>query len=446
MNLSGNSFDTIWFPFTFDRDARENPPKIVDRGEGPYVFDTDGKAYLDAIGSWWVSIFGHNHPEISAAVRAQLEKLDQVIMAGFVAETTVEAARLLASLLPPPLSRVFFSDDGSTAVEAALKIALQYWALRGENRTGFVALSGAYHGDTLGAMSVGMVPRYHTLFHERFKKYHFAHSPYCYRCPVNEVPHTCRAQCMDSLERILAERGSHLAACIFEPMVQGAVGMRVYPAKVLERIFTLCREHGVLLIADEVAVGFGRTGRMFACHHANRTPDIMCLAKGLTAGCLPMAATAVTEAIYDEFRGDHTTDRILHHGHSFTGSPPAAAAACASLRMIMRERIPESLEGTIDYFLDGLRQFDEFEIVGDIRGLGMIGALELVSDRATRTPPDPADRTAYRICREAVSRGVILRPLGDVVYFMPPYILSTEQIDTMFRVCRESIHHVLNHG
>lgn len=416
----------------------------MDHGSGVYLYDTQGRGYLDAIGSWWVSILGHNHPEITAAVKAQVDKLEHVMMAGFVTEPTLQAAQLLKELLPRELSHIFFSDDGSTAVEAALKMALQYWALKGSNRTEFVALAGGYHGDTLGAMSVGMIPQYHTLFHERFKSAHFAESPYCYRCPCGLEKEHCHAECMDSLERILSDKGESIAACIFEPMVQGAAGMRVYPAKALKRIFSLCRTYGVLTIADEVAMGFGRTGKIFATEHAKEVPDLMCLAKGLTGGYLPLSATCVKEFLYKEFCGAYPSDRIFHHGHSFTGNPLGSAAAVAALSIIQREKIPASLAKKTEHFQHTLSSFSEFDIVGDIRSIGMVGAIELVKDRATKERLPSEKRIAFRIARRALDLGLLIRPLGDVLYFMPPYVISEDVIDNMFYLAKLAIRQTLD--
>jgi adenosylmethionine-8-amino-7-oxononanoate aminotransferase len=441
---SPNACSHLWFPFTYHADLETAPPIVVERGSGMYLYDTAGKSYLDAVGSWWVSILGHMHPEINAAIRDQLERLEHVIMAGFIAEPAAELASLLGAMLPPPLSRIFYSDDGSTAVEAAMKIAIQYWALKGQNRTRFVAFSGAYHGDTLGAMSIGSIEAYHSLFHERFSKQLFTDAPYCYRCPVGKHPETCGAECMESLKGILERHGEEIAAVTVEPMVQGAGGMRVYPAKALRRVAELCRRYGTLLIDDEVAMGFGRTGKLFACQHADVVPDIMCLAKGLTAGYLPLSATVTTDAIYEQFQGAFPSDRIFHHGHSFTGNPLAASAACAALRIIARDRLPASIADTMLYFREGLGRFAAIEQVGDIRSIGMVGALELVQRRETKKRFDPARRIGYRIARKAIDKGLLIRPLGDIIYFMPAFIAARDQIDAMFAITEECIRKTLD--
>jgi adenosylmethionine-8-amino-7-oxononanoate aminotransferase len=446
---STSPFDKLWMPFSYYNDTLDFPPIVIEKGQGVWIIDKQGKKYLDAIGSWWVSILGHNHPYITDAVRNQLDKIEHVMMAGFIAEPAQRLSQMLSKILPDELSRIFYSDDGSTSVEVAMKIALQYHALRGEERSAFVSFEGGYHGDTLGAMSVGMIPQYHTLFHERFKKHLFANSPYCYRCPVNRISESCNCECMDSLEEILQQNSGSIAACLFEPMVQGAAGMRVYPSKVLKRIFTLCRKYNVLTIADEVAMGFGRTGKLFACEHAGEVPDIMCIAKGLTGGYLPLSATVVREFIFDEFKGDYKSDRIFNHGHTFTGNPLAAAAACATIDLITSMHIPESIECKIGYLHEKLSIFKKFDIVGDIRALGMCAAIELVEDKSSKKRLPAESRFSFTLSRKAVERGLIIRPLGDIIYFMPPFIITENEIDfvidTTVEVLQETIDELLPH-
>ena len=430
-------------PFTCHQDTIDYPPIVIERGSGIYLFDSSGRGYIDAIGSWWVSIFGHNHPRISQAVKDQLDKIEHVLMAGFISEPALRLSHLLGNFLPEGMGKIFYSDDGSTAVEVALKMALQYHNLRGENRSKFVALDGAYHGDTLGAMSVGMIPDYHSVFHSSFKKQLFADSPYCYRCPCGCEPSGCKTECMDSLRKILEEKSESIAACIFEPMVQGAAGMRIYPPKVLSRIFSLCREYDVLTIADEVAMGLGRTGTMFACDHAGEIPDIMCLAKGLTGGYLPLSATVVKDRIFDEFKGDYKSNKIFNHGHSFTGNPLAAAAACAAMELMAENNFPSSFQNTASGFSQKLEDFRQYEFTGDVRALGMVGAIELVKDRETKEKLPPQSRFAFKVARKALELGLLIRPLGDIIYFMPPYIITDDQLDNMLflthRALKETI-------
>ena len=441
---SSADFSRLWMPFTYFQDLGDFPPIVIERGAGIHLYDADGKKYIDAVGSWWVSLFGHNHPHIIAAVKAQIDKIEQIMMAGFVSEPALRLSHLLGALLPPEHTRIFYSDDGSTAVEVALKIALQYHALRNSARSEFVCLGGAYHGDTLGAMSVSAIPNYHALFHDRFKKHASVNSPYCYRCPVGNETIRCKAECMDSLAALFEERQEHIAACIFDPMVQGAAGMRVYPAKVLRRIFSLCKQYDILTIADEVATGFGRTGKLFACGHADAVPDIMCLAKGLTGGYLPMGVTTVKDHIFAEFCGPVGSNRILFHGHSYTGNPLASSAACASMELISQYNVPASLDKTIKRFRAGLEGFAGYDIVGDIRSIGLIGALEFVKNKKTKEPFPASERFTFMLARKALEYGLILRPLGDVLYFIPACIITDIEMDDMFAkfhaAIKETIH------
>ncbi|MBN1308810.1 MAG: adenosylmethionine--8-amino-7-oxononanoate transaminase [Chitinispirillaceae bacterium] len=437
---SSKAFDHLWMPFTSWRDAIDYPPLVIESASGVYLYDREGKSYIDGTGSWWSSLFGHGHPVITAAVRKQLERMEHVMMAGCISEPTLHLIELLSLLLPEGTSRIFLSDDGSTAVEAALKMALQYHALNGKcDRTRFVSLGGGYHGDTLGAMSVGSIPHYHALFHHCFKKALFTDPPYCYRCPCGRESSTCAAQCMNSLEKLFDEHHSTIAAFIFEPMVQGAAGMRIYPSAVLERCFALCKKFGILTIADEVATGFGRTGTMFACEHAHVVPDIMCLAKGLTGGYLPLAVTAVSETIFDAFKGDAFSNRTFEHGHTFTGNPLASAAACASIDLMHEYRIPASLTTRSSQLAELLQGFYRYDIVGDVRTLGMVGAIELVADRSTKERLPAQKRIPFSVCRKALAKGLLIRPLGNVIYFMPPYITTEEQLERVVGLTHESL-------
>ncbi|MFP4680843.1 MAG: adenosylmethionine--8-amino-7-oxononanoate transaminase [Chitinispirillaceae bacterium] len=438
------SYDRLWMPFTCHEDTLEHPPPVIERGSGIYLYDTEGKAYIDATGSWWTSIFGHCNTEITRAVHNQLDKIEHVLMAGFVSEPALELSELLGKMLPSPLSRIFYSDDGSTSVEVALKIALQYHAIRNSNRTSFVALGGGYHGDTLGAMSVGDIPVFHALFHDRFKKQHYSDPPYCYRCPVGKEPQSCSAQCMDSLQNILEQHGSEIAACIFEPMVQGAVGMRIYPSKVLKRIFRLCREHNIITIADEVAMGLGRTGKMFACDHADEVPDLMCLSKGLTGGYLPLAVTAVKENIYSEFRGDFLSDKTFQHGHTFTGNPLAATAGCAALKLILDKHLPYSASATMEQFASRLHSLEKFDHVGNVRNLGFVGAFDLVKDKNSKEKFPSETRIPFKVAQRALEHGLAIRPLGDTVYYMPPYTVTSEELEEIFSITQRALGEVLN--
>ncbi|MCX7727605.1 MAG: adenosylmethionine--8-amino-7-oxononanoate transaminase, partial [Chitinispirillaceae bacterium] len=376
MKLS-KKFENIWMPFTAWEDHLNYPPLIIERAKGIYIYDSQSHSYIDGIGSWWTKIFGHNHPYITDAVKNQLSKLEHVMMAGCISDTTLKLGELLKQILPKELTKIFFSDDGSTAVEVALKIALQFHLLNGEKKKKkFIGLGGGYHGDTLGAMSVGSIPKYHAIFHKSFKKALFTDQIDCYRCKYGKKRNCCSAECLDSLEILLKKNQEEIAAVIFEPLLQGACGMRVYPVGALEKIFYLCQKYKVLTIADEVATGFGRTGKMFACQYTQFTPDIMCIGKCLTSGYLPMAATIVKEFIFDIFKGDFLSGRTFEHGHTFTGNPLASAAAIATIELIKKYKIPQSLASLSLKLSELLNEFYRYPQVGEVRTLGMMGAIE----------------------------------------------------------------------
>jgi len=368
-----------------------------------------------------------------------------VMMAGFVSPSALELADRIKAILPVGMEKIFYSDNGSTSVEVALKIALQYFQICGEkSRTKFISLGDGYHGDTLGTMAVGSIPAFHDLFHKIFADALHTDPPNCYRCPCNQLSDTCSAQCMDSLEKLFNAHEGTVAAVIVEPLVQGAAGMHMYPAKVLIRIAELTKRNGALLIADEVATGFGRTGTMWAVQQSGILPDILCAAKGLTGGTLPMAFTAITGSVYEAFKGTHGSDRILNHGHTFTGNPITSAAGCATLKLMAELGLPKSAHERMQYFRDGLNErFLHNPDVGNVRSIGMLGALEFVRNRATKEPLNPEKREVFKIYREALHRGLIARPLGDVLYFVPSLLMTKNEIDTMLDIALESVIEVM---
>lgn len=420
----------IWHPFTQMKDCEINPPIIIDRGQGVYVWDKDGNRYIDAISSWWVNTLGHCHPRLNEALKRQVDRIEHVLLAGFSHEPAIELAERLVNLTPEKLTKVFYSDNGSTAVEVALKMAYQYHFQTGKpEKTKFIALKNSYHGDTIGAVSVGGVDVYHKVYKPLLFEVYQADSPYCYRCPAGQDKNTCGIECLGSVRRILEAHSHEIAGIIVEPLVQAAGGMIVYPAAYLAGIRKLCDEYGVLLIDDEVAMGFGRTGRMFAFEHAGIVPDILCLAKGLTAGYLPLSVTMATEEIYQAFYDDYDRLKTFFHGHSFTGNPLAASVAVENLKILEEERIIESIQPKIKVLQENLERFREFDCVGDIRGIGMIGAVEIVKNKETKEPYRFEERIGNKIYKNALSRGAILRPLGSVVYFMPPYPITEGEIE-----------------
>ncbi|MBI5411507.1 MAG: adenosylmethionine--8-amino-7-oxononanoate transaminase [Nitrospirae bacterium] len=432
----------LWHPFTQMQEWEREPPLIIERGQGPYLIDTEGRKYLDGVSSLWVNVHGHRHPTLDRALRAQLTRIAHSTLLGLSNPPAIRLARELVRLAPPGLTKVFYSDNGSTAVEVALKMAVQYWRQRrpgaGPKRS-FLRLQLAYHGDTLGAMSVGGID----LFRDRFRPLLFptvsADSPYCYRCPLKLTYPSCAMACLDPIERILKRRRRDLAGLIIEPLVQAAAGMLTAPPGYLTRIREMCTSHNVLLIADEVATGFGRTGRMFACEHEGVTPDLMAISKGLTGGYLPLGATLATDDIYQAFLGDYEEWKTFFHGHSYTGNPLGCAVALANLAVFRKERTLARMQAGIAALRRFMRPLSRLRHVGDIRQQGYMVGIELVKNRATKAPYPLTDRIGHRVTMEARRRGLIIRPLGNVVVLMPPLAAKVRDLARMVTVLRESI-------
>ena len=417
----------VWHPYT--QMKTQPPPLPIVRGQGVYLFTEDGRRLLDGISSWWVNIHGHSHPRLNQAVAVQAQKLEHVIFAGATHEPAVELAERLVGILPAGLTRVFYSDNGSTAVEVAVKLAVQYWRNRGQpSRQRIIALHHAYHGDTVGAMSVSEDSVFTNAFSLLLFPVDRAHPPYCYRCPVNRQRETCGIDCLADLGSRLRSGGDQIAAVLVEPMLQGAGGMIMWPREFLDGVRQLCYRHGVLMIADEVLTGFGRTGRLFACEHASVTPDIICLSKALTAGYLPLAVTAVTNAVYDAFLSDDR-GKTFFHGHSFTANPIACAVALASLDLIEEDGVLARISRLERQLRDGLAPLARLPVVGDVRVLGGVAAIELVSNKATKDAGGYLDQIGPRLYPAFLERGLLLRPLGNVLYFMPPYVITDAEVD-----------------
>jgi adenosylmethionine-8-amino-7-oxononanoate aminotransferase len=419
----------LWHPFTQMQGFRAEDPLIISRGEGIYLYDIQGNRYLDGVSSLWANLHGHRRRELDRALVAQLEQVAHSTLLGIAHPVAIVLARRLVEIAPAGLNKVFFSDNGSTAVEVALKVAFQFWRNRGQSRKQrFLKLSGAYHGDTLGAVAVGGIP----LFHEIYRPLLFdtleAPAPYCYRCPHRE---NCRDQCLVRLEELVAAHHQELAAVILEPVMQGAGGMIPQPPGYLARVREVTRRYDVLLIADEVAVGFGRTGKMFACEHEAVSPDLLCLAKGITGGYLPLAATLATDEVYQAFLGEYEEFKTFFHGHTYTGNPLAAAVGLASLDIFVQYRVLEGLAAKIAQLAGRLQQMAEHPHVGDIRQRGLMVGLELVADKGSREPFPPARRTGHRVILAARQLGAILRPLGDVIVLMPPLCITPEELDSL---------------
>jgi len=426
--------DHVWHPFTPMQAYAAEVPLIIARAHGCFLVDLDGREYLDGVSSLWCNVHGHRVPEIDAAVREQLDAVAHSTLLGMSNVPAIRLARRLVELAPPGLDHVFYSDDGATAVEVALKMAFQYWRQRPDPRPGktkFLALQGAYHGDTLGDVSVGDLGRFHHLFAPLLFPTLRAPNPHCYRCPLGLERSRCRIDCADALAALVREHADELAAVVVEPLVQGAAGMIVAPEGYLQRVREVARKHDVLLIADEVAVGFGRTGTMFACAQEDVAPDFLCVAKGLTGGYLPLAATLTTDEVYQAFLGPPDAGRTFYHGHTYTGNPLGAAAALASLDLLTGPTGLSALPAKVERLRTHLDRLCELPIVGDVRQKGLMAGIELVRDRKTREPWPAKERMGARACRMARDRGVLLRPLGDVVVVMPPLAIDLNLLDRL---------------
>lgn len=411
----------IWHPFT--QEALDAPPLRVIKAEGVFLYTDDGRRLIDGISSWWVNLHGHGHPAIVAAIATQAAKLDHVLLAGFTNEAVENFAVSLRRVLPRNLTHIFFSDDGSTAVEVALKMAFQYFKNIGRpEKRSIVALDHAYHGDTVGAMSVGADSTFNDAFRDLMFPVHRVHSAYCYRCPLGKTRATCNIDCLDNLARLLEEKHAEIAAVIVEPLLQGAGGMIVHPVEFLQGVRKLCTEHDVLLIADEVLTGFGRCGKMFACELAAVTPDMMCLSKGLTGGVLPMGATVCAPQIHDAFVSPDRS-RTFYHGHSYTGNPIAAAAGLASLQIFEREPVFDRINSIAQIHRERLAAIRNHPAVGDVRSIGTIAAVELKADDAGYS-----SKLRPMLYNFFLDAGVLLRPLGNIIYVLPPYAITSREL------------------
>ncbi len=428
--------DHVWHPFTPMQAYAEERPLVIERAEGCMLVDLDGRRYIDGVSSLWCNVHGHRVPELDEAVREQLGRVAHSTLLGLANVPSIRLARRLVELAPPGLTRVFFSDDGATAVEVALKMAFQFWRqcpTPRPKKTQYLALQAAYHGDTLGDVSVGGVVRFHQLFAPLLFPTVRAPSPYCYRCPLAKDRATCGIACVAELERLVEEHAEELAAVVIEPLVQGAAGMITAPPGFLRRVRDVTRAHDVLLIADEVAVGFGRTGSLFACTQEDVAPDFLCLAKGLTGGYLPLAATLTTEEVFAAFLGRPEEGRTFYHGHTYTGNPLGAAVALASLDLL-QERVLPALPEKVERLRRHLERMAHLLCVGEVRQRGLMAGIELVRDRASRQPFPAEFRAGARVCRMARERGVLLRPLGDVVVVMPPLAVEADLLDQVCEV------------
>ena len=432
----------LWHPFTQMQEWEQEEPLIIHKGKGSYLIDTEGRKYLDGTSSIWVNIHGHRHPQLDRALTTQLGQIAHSTFLGLSNPPAIRLARELIRLAPKGLRRVFYSDNGSTAVEVALKMAVQYWQQRQPSvgpKNSFLHLKLAYHGDTVGAVSVGNIE----LFHARFKALLFptleVDPPYCYRCPLRLTYPACRMACIDPLESLLKARHRELAGVILEPLVQAAAGMLTAPPGYLTRVRELCTKYNVLLIADEVATGFGRTGTMFACQHEGVTPDLMAISKGMTGGYMPLAATLATEEIYRAFLGRYDEWKTFFHGHSYTGNPLGCAVALANLDIFRREKTLLHVRKQTKLLTRLLRPMTLLSHVGEIRQCGLMVGIELVQDRTTRTPYPLEMRIGHRVAQACRKGGLLMRPLGNVIALVPPLSTSPQELTKMVAILHSAI-------
>ncbi len=424
--------EIVWHAFT---QMAEYEPFLIEHAHGCTLVDMDGREYLDGVSSLWCNIHGHRHPRLDEALRRQLDQVAHVTSLGMSHPTTVRLAKRLVDITPSGLNHVFFSSDGSSSVEVALKMAFQYWRQREDPRpekTRYIALDGAYHGDTLGSVSVGGVARFHEMFRPLLFDVIRLPTPQCYRLPDGVTRETACDYYLGQLERTLESNHEEIAALVIEPLVQAAAGMMTQPDGYLRGVRELTRRFDVLLLADEVAVGFGRTGTMFACEQEAVAPDLLCLGKGLTAGYLPMAATLATDEIWRAFLGEYSESKTFYHGHTYGGNPLAAAVASASLDVFQEEKTLEVLPEKIVRLADHLKRIAELPHVGDVRQRGLIAGIELVRDKQTKEPYPWTEKRGIRVCDYAQTEGVWLRPLGNVVVIMPPLAMTLLELD---RIC-----------
>ena len=432
----------LWHPFTQMRDWEKGSQIIVESGKGCVLTDIRGKQYLDGVSSLWVTVHGHRKKELDAAIVHQLKKIAHSTLLGLSNVPAVLLGEKLVSIAPRGLSKVFYSDSGSTAVEIALKIAFQFWQQQKpayRQKTGFISLAESYHGDTIGSVSVGGIDLFHELYRPLLFKTRKIPTPHCYRCTFGKTYPDCGLFCAEQASRVIRKYCHETAALIIEPLVQGAAGMLMQPPGYLRKIRQLCTQHNILMIADEVATGFGRTGKMFSCEHEDVSPDILCVAKGITGGYLPLAATLTTNKIYQGFLGEHRDLRTFFHGHTYTGNPLACAAAIANIDLFQTEGTLARLQPKITFLAKQLLALGELQHVGDIRQKGFMVGIELVRDRKTKQPYALENKAGIRVVLECRKKGLIIRPLGNVIVLMPPLTMSTKDLKRMVEIVYTAI-------
>ena len=435
----------IWHPCSQMKDYETLPPMVIDHAKGPWLYDIHGKKYLDIVSSWWANLLGHCNPEINEAIKEQLDSLEHVIFANFSHRPAIELAERLAEITPDRINKFHFNDNGSSSVEAALKMCFQFYHQTGKpEKQRFMCLTEGYHGETIGALSVGSMDLFAKMYQPMMMDNIHVQAPDCYRCPYGKNREHCACECFEHAEKAFAEHAHETAAMIVEPLLQGSAGMRIYPPLYLKKLRALCDKYDVKLIADEIATGFGRTGTMFACEQAGISPDVMCISKGLTGGYLPMSVTCVSDEIYDAFYADYGEGKAFPHSHTYAGNPIGCAAALAVQKIMTEQHILEKAAETAKWLTAELdKAFAHHPNVGEIRHIGLIHAIELVKDPEAKTPLDAKKRTGYAIYKKALERGLVLRPLGDILYFNPPLNITRDELGTAIELAHESITDIL---
>jgi len=429
--------DYLWHPFTQMKSWLESEPIVIESGEGFYLIDTEGRRYIDGVSSLWCNVHGHRVKKIDDAIKGQLDKIAHSTLLGLAQRQSIELAEKLIKISPQNLQKVFYSDSGATSVEIALKIAYQYWRNKGIKRDKFIALGESYHGDTIGAVSVGGMELFHSIFKQMLFETYFAPSPFPYR--FSGSAEDCKKNTLDKIENLLKKHCENIAAVIVEPLVQGAAGMIVHPKGFLKGVRQLTKRYNVLLIVDEVATGFGRTGKMFACENENVEPDIMCVAKGITGGYLPLAATLTTQEVFGAFLGDVTEFKTFFHGHTYTGNALACTAAIANLELFEENKIIESLPAKIDLISEYLNKMARLPYVGDVRQCGLMAGVEIVKDKAGKWSFEYEKLIGAKLCAAMRPKGAMMRPLGDVIVLMPPVGIDLQTLRKLLDIVYETI-------
>lgn len=431
----------IWHPCSQMKDYEKLNPIVIERGEGVWLYDIEGNKYLDCISSWWTNTLGHTNKRINEAIKNQIDNIEHVIFANFSNKPAIELAEKLVNITPEKLKKVFFSDNGSSAVEIALKMSFHYNMQNGNyKKKKFVALSDAYHGETLGALSVCDIDIFNMIYKPLLLDTIRVDGPDCYRCKYGCFRENCNSECFEEMEKCILENHEEISAVIVEPMVQGAAGMKIYSPIYLKKLRELCDKYNIHIIADEIAVGFGRTGEMFACNHAKISPDFMCLSKGISAGYMPMSVVMTTDEIYNCFYGEYGERKAFLHSHTYSGNALGCAIALENLKIFEEEDIIEKNKEKGDLIRKlTLEKAKNSTHIGEVRSIGMITAIEIVKDKATKTSYPWQMRVGYEIYKIALNKGLLLRPMGNVLYFIPPYVINEEEINFMVETCFESI-------